>query len=120
MKKSGNLRVTIPVFILFLSCLLFGQSCSKDNTQDLNLVRVQVETDSEESVRIYGIKDAPEAGVVVQKSYEKNFQWDGQVFSIEARCEDQNTLISIKVWVNNQLKADVSGNQYVTSGDILL
>ena len=45
---------------------------------------------------------------------------EGDGFSIEARCQDQNTLIKINIWVNGKLKKNISGNKYVTSGYISL
>ena len=99
--------------------LLLCQACSKDDT-NLNIICVKVETNSDEPVRIYGIKGSGESGVVIKKNYETTFElgnddylYDG--FSIEARCKDGNTLITIKVWVNGKLKSNVSGNKYLST-----
>lgn len=109
----------IPVFTLSLLCLFVCFACSK-NTPTLNDVRVHVEANTDEPVRIYGIKDFPESGLVIRNSYDKNFKAENEGLSIEARCKDENTKIMIKVWVNGKLKADVSGNKYLTSGYIKL
>lgn len=110
-----NLSALIIVFL----CLFMCQACSKD-TPNLNTVRVQVETNSDEPVRIYGTKDGGETGVVIKNSYDKTFESEGDGFSIDARCKDGNTLITIKVWVNGKLKKNVSGNKFVTSGYVSL
>lgn len=107
----------LPVFTLSLLCLFVCFACSKD-TPTLNDVRVHVEANTNEPVRIYGIKDSPESGLVIRNSYDKSFKAENEGLSIEARCNDGNTLITIKVWVNGKLKADVSGNKYLTSGYI--
>lgn len=112
---SRNLSALIIIFLGLFIC----HACSKD-TPNLNIIRVQVETNSDEPVRIYGTKDGGETGVVIKKNYEKTFELGNDGFSIEARCKDGNTLITIKVWVNGKLKSNVSGNKYVTSGYISL
>lgn len=110
-----NLSALIIVFL----CLFMCQACSKD-TPNSNTVRVQVETNSDEPVRIYGTKDGGETGVVIKNNYDKTFELEGEGFGIDARCKDGNTLITIKVWVNGKLKKNVSGNKFVTSGYISL
>lgn len=45
---------------------------------------------------------------------------ENEGFSIEARCKDDNTLITIKVWVNGKIMSNVSGNKYLTTGYISL
>ena len=115
-----NLSALIIVFLSLFIC----QACSKD-TPDLSTIRVQVETNSDEPVRIYGIKDSRETGVVIKKNYDTTFElgnddFSHDGFSIEARCKDENTLITIKVWVNGILKSNVSGNKYLTTGHISL
>ena len=35
-------------------------------------------------------------------------------------CDDETTLITIRVWVNGKLKQEVSGNRHLTTGDIWL
>ncbi|WP_302788225.1 hypothetical protein [Phocaeicola coprophilus] len=114
-----NLSALIIIFFGLFMC----QACSKD-TPNLNTIRVQVETNSDEPVRIYGLKGGGETGIVIKKNYEETFELgnddylhDG--FSIETRCKDGNTLITIKVWVNGKLKSNVSGNKYITTGYIL-
>ena len=81
----------------------------------MNIVRVQIETNSDEPVRIYGIKGSGETGVVIKKNYDNTFELENEGFSIEARCKDDNTLITIKVWVNGTLKVNISGNKYLTT-----
>lgn len=110
-----NLSALIIVFLSLFIC----QACSKD-TPDLSTIRVQVETNSDEPVRIYGTKDGGETGIVIKNNYDKTFELEGDGFSIEARCQDQNTLIKINIWVNGKLKKNISGNKYVTSGYISL
>lgn len=113
MKTLKNL----PVFITLLLCFLTCHACSKDSP-NLNLVRVKIETNSNEPVRIYGTKDGGELGIVIKRNYDSTFQSEYDGISINARCKDENTLITIKVWVNGKLKSQVSGNKYLTSGYI--
>lgn len=124
MKKNEIKYKKISVCLIFFLGLLLCQACSKDDT-NLNIIRVKVEANSDEPVRIYGIKGSGETGVVIKKNYETTFElgnddylYDG--FSIEARCKDDNTLITIKVWVNGKLKSNVSGNKYLSTEYISL
>lgn len=119
MKRITNLRKS-SVIILSLLCLLVCYACS-DDTPESYKVRVHIEANTNEPIRIYGIKDtSPEKGLVIRNSYDKSFYAQHDGLSIEARCNDESTLIKIKVWVNGKLKADVSGNKYLTSGYIHL
>lgn len=119
MKINRTTYQKIAACIIILLGLFICQACSKD-TPSPSTVRVQIEANSDEPVRIYGIKDSGETGVVIKKNYDNTFKSDKRSFSIDARCEDDNTLITIKVWVNGKLKKNVSGNKYLTSGDITL
>ena len=117
MKRNKIAYKKISVCLIFFLGLLLCHSCSKDN--------VQIETNSDEPVRIYGIKDSRETGVVIKKNYDTTFElgnddFSHDGFSIEARCKDENTLITIKVWVNGILKSNVSGNKYLTTRHISL
>lgn len=117
MKRITNLRKS-SVIILSLLCLLVCYACS-DDTPESYKVRVHIEANTNEPVRIYGLKDSsPERGLVIRSSYDKIYKTEDNGLSIEARCNDESTLINIKVWVNGKLKADVSGNKYLTSGYI--
>ena len=100
-------------FLVILTCY----ACSKD-TPSVNRVRVEVEANSDEPVRIYGTNSGSENGIIIRKHYDTSFVTDAVVFSIDARCKDENTLIRIKVWVNGRLKVQKDGNKYVTTGDI--
>lgn len=111
-------RKLSALFIVLLGLFLCN-ACSKD-TPNLGNVRVQVEANSDEPVRIYGTKDGGETGVVIKRNYDSTFKLDGDGFTIEARCNDDKTLIKINVWVNGKLKKNVSGNKFVTSGYISL
>lgn len=123
MKKNRTTYKRIPVYIIMLLGLLICHACSEDS--DVNVIRVQIEANSDEPVRIYGVKEGGELGLVIRRSYDTTFELrnDGFSyggFSIEARCKDENTLITIKVWVNGKFKVKVSGNKYLTSGYISL
>lgn len=124
MKRNEISCKRISVYLIIFLGFLICHACSKDNP-DLNIIHVQIEANSDEPVRIYGIKNSGETGVVIKKNYDTTFElgkdellYDG--FSIEARCKDGNTLITIKVWVNGKLKSNVSGNKYLTTGYISL
>lgn len=119
MKNNKTAYKKISVCLIFVLGLLLCHACSKDNP-NLNIIRVQVETNSDEPVRIYGIKDSGEIGVVIKKNYDNTFELENEGFSIEARCKDDNTLITIKVWVNGKIMSNVSGNKYLTTGYISL
>lgn len=119
MKKKTITYKKISVCLILLFSLLLCHACSKDDS-NLNSIRVQIEANSDEPIRVYGIKDSGETGIVIKRNFEKAYETESKVFSIDARCEDENTLITIKVWVNGKLKIDRSRNKYITTGDILL
>ena len=110
MKTNRIVCRNLSALIIFFLGLFICQACSKD-TPNLSTIRVQVETNSDEPVRIYGTEDGGETGIVIKNSYDKTFELEG---------DDENTLIKINVWVNGKLKKNVSGNKYVTSGYISL
>lgn len=119
MKKETITYKKISVCLILLFCLLLCHACSKDDS-NLNIIRVQIEANSDEPIRVYGVKESGEIGIVIKRYYEKTFETESKVFSIDARCKDENTLITIKVWINGKLKINRSGNKYITTGDILL
>lgn len=119
MKKETITYKKISVCLILLFCLLLCHACSKDDS-NLNIIRVQIEANSDEPIRVYGVKESGETGIVIKRYYEKTFETESKVFSIDARCKDENTLITIKVWINGKLKINRSGNKYITTGDILL
>lgn len=119
MKKKTITYKKISVCLILLFCLLLCHACSKDDS-NLNIIRVQIEANSDEPIRVYGVKESGETGIVIKRYYEKTFETVSKVFSIDARCKDENTLITIKVWINGKLKINRSGNKYITTGDILL
>ena len=106
MKTNRIVCRNLPVLIIVFLGLFICQACSKD-TPNLNTIRVQVETNSDEPVRIYGTKDGGETGIVIKKNYEKTYELEGDGFSIEARCQDENTLININILVNGKIKKNV-------------
>lgn len=108
------------LFVVSLLCVFMGYSCSED-VPDLTVVRVQIDANTDEPVRIYGMKGSPEGGVVIRKNFDQTFQLErNNDFSIEARCKDENTLIIIKVWIGGRLWAYTYGNKYLTTGSISL
>lgn len=102
----------------FVSAMMLG-GCS-DKKKDVNNVRFTIEANTDQPVRIYSPTDQSERGTVIRSHYESSFKTDTEVFSIKARCDDETTLITIRVWVNGKLKQEVSGNKYLTTGDIWL
>lgn len=122
MKKIKPVYKKISVCLIFLLGLLLCQACSKD---DNTIIRIKIETNSDEPVRIYGIKDSGERGIIIKRNFEttyelenNNYSYGG--FSIDARCKDENTLITIKVWVNGELRSNVYGNKYLGTGYIYI
>ena len=108
------------LFVVSLLCVFMGYSCSED-TPDMSVVRVQVEANTDKPIRIYGMKDSSDRGVVIRKKFDQTFQLErNEGFSIEARCKDENTLIIIKVWVGGRLWVRTYGNKYLTTGYISL
>lgn len=102
----------------FVSAMALG-GCS-DKKEMVNDVRFTIEANTDQPVRIYSPTDKCETGTVIRKSYESSFKTGPTVFGIEARCDDETTLITIRVWVNGKLKREVSGNKYLTTGEIRL
>lgn len=102
----------------FVSAMALG-GCS-DKKEVVNDVRFTIEANTDQPVRIYSPTDRSETGTVIRSHYESSFKTDTEVFSIEARCDDETTLITIRVWVNGKLKQEVSGNRHLTTGDIWL
>lgn len=107
------------LFIMaFVSAMTLG-GCS-DKKETVSNVRFTIEANTDQPVRIYSPTDKSETGTVIRKSYESSFKTGPTVFGIEARCDDETTLITIRVWVNGKLKREVSGNKYLTTGEIRL
>lgn len=102
----------------FVSAMALG-GCS-DKKEVVNDVRFTIEANTDQPVRIYSPTDKGETGTVIRKSYESSFKTGPTVFGIEAHCDDETTLITIRVWVNGKLKREVSGNKYLTTGEIRL
>lgn len=102
----------------FVSAIALG-GCS-DKKEVVNDVRFTIEANTDQPVRIYSPTDKGETGTVIRKSYESSFKTGPTAFGIEARCDDETTLITIRVWVNGKLKREVSGNKYLTTGEIRL
>ena len=102
----------------FVSAMALG-GCS-DKKEVVNDVRFTIEANTDQPVRIYSPTDKGETGTVIRKSYESSFKTGPTVFGIEASCDDETTLITIRVWVNGKLKREVSGNKYLTTGEIRL
>ena len=119
MNKKTITYKKISVCLILLFSLLLCHACSKDEP-NLNIIRVQIEANSDEPIRVYGIKDSGETGIVIKRYFEKTYETESKVFSIEAICEDENTLITIKLWVNGKLKINRSRNKYLTTGRIVL
>ncbi|MCI5718207.1 MAG: hypothetical protein MR292_07500 [Alistipes sp.] len=106
------------IMIIAITAMMFGGCSGKKN--DVNDVRFTIEANTDQPVRIYSPTDQSEMGTVIRSHYESSFRTDETLFSIKARCDDETTLITIRVWVNGRLVKEVSGNKYLTSGDIFL
>lgn len=122
MKRIKPVYKKISVCLIFLLGLLLCQACSKD---DNTIIRIKIETNSDEPVRIYGIKDSGERGIIIKRNFETTYELENNNYSygglsIEARCKDENTLITIKVWVNGELRSNVYGNKYLDTGYIYI
>lgn len=116
-KETKHISMKINVLIILVSCLFMCNACSKDPL-GMNIVHIQIKSNSDEPIRVYGTNDGGETGVVIKRNYESTFKSDSDGISIDVRCKDENTLITIKVWVNGKLKSNVSGNKYLSSGYI--
>ena len=79
----------------FVSAMALG-GCS-DKKEVVNDVRFTIEANTDQPVRIYSPTDKGETGTVIRKSYESSFKTGPTVFGIEARCDDETTLITIRV-----------------------
>ncbi len=119
MNKKTITYKKISVCLILLFSLLLCHACSKDDSNS-NIIRVQIEANSDEPIRVYGIKDSGGTGLVIKRNFDKTYETESKVISIEAICEDENTLITIKVWVNGKLKINRSRNKYLPTGAILL
>lgn len=110
------MKQMLLIMIIAIPAMMFG-GCSEKNS-NANDVRFTIEASTDQPVRIYCPTDQNESGTVINNHYESSFKTDTAVFSIEARCHDYATLITIRVWVNGKLVKEVSGNKYLTSGTI--
>lgn len=106
------------LIMAFVTAMMLG-GCS-DKKKEVNDVRFTIEANTDQPVRIYSPTDQSEMGTVIRSHYESSFRTDVTLFSIQARCDDETTLITIRVWINGKLKHEVSGNKYLTTGDIWL
>ncbi|WP_300906051.1 MULTISPECIES: hypothetical protein [Bacteroidales] len=93
-------------------------SCSKsDNT---NEVRFVIDSNTTEiPIRVYGAQPGT-SHIVVKNHFENTIETDEALVVLDARCDDHNTLVSLEVYVNGKLKKRVSGNMWVTTGEVWL
>lgn len=98
--------------ILFaISMIVCMTSCSDDN-KIYDSVRVVVESSSNEQIILYGIPDY-DSDIKISGQYETTFNTDADFVCIRAKCYDMNTSITIKVWVNGELKDEATGIKWV-------
>ena len=115
------IKLIVAIIFIFTTIIGFG-SCSKEEDNGTNLIRVLVEANTDSPVRLYGVGEykTTQVGVVIRRNFENTFVLDKHKgLCVVARCEDPTTLIRIKVWVNNKFVKDVFGNSYVVSGDVI-
>lgn len=104
-------------FISFCLLAFLSPSCSKSDT---NKVRFVIDSNTPETpIRVYGIQTGA-TYFVVKDHYENTVETDENLVVLDARCDDRNTLITLEVHVNGKLKKRVSGNMWVTTGEVWL
>lgn len=99
------------------ACLLavLVPSCSESDT---NKVRFVIDSNTPESpVRVYGARTMS-TPVIIKDHFENTVETDDIFVALTARCDDYDTLITLEIYVNGKLKRRVSGNRWVTTGDV--
>lgn len=115
MEKKNLFKLLILTVLVMVSLV----SCS-DETES-NSIRVRVITNTDEPIKVYGIKSEDES-VTITASHDFLFNTDKKYVYFDAECMDLDTEITIKVWVNNiYIKdAEQTGIKYVRTPNILL
>ncbi|MCX4282552.1 hypothetical protein [Alistipes muris] len=102
------------------ACLLvlLAPACSKD--RDTNKVRFVIDSNTPETpIRVYGAHTGADY-IVVKNHFENTIETDETLVILDARCDDSNTLITLEVHVNGKIKRRVTGNRWVTTGEVRL
>ncbi len=106
------------LWIVLALCLTIGlfSACNK-NDPPLVLYKVTCNM-PDVPVRVYGL---PEGNpLIVKGNYEKAVLKDTDIVGLEARCDNPEALITLEVFVNGKSRKKVSGNRWLTTGDIPL
>ena len=105
--------------ILLLGLLSFGLfACSKDD--GTHKVKFVVDSNTPETpIRVYGAQTGA-TYAVVKDHFEHTVKTDAVLVVLDARCDDPNTLVTLEVHVDGKLKKQVSGNTWITTGEIQL
>ena len=108
-------QVTTALLLVFLI------GCSSDEGDGKYRIKVVIEANSDYPIVVTGVKETSSSGLIIRRYYEKEFEAEyNPLYKVVAKCEDPNTLINIKVWVNGKLRKDVDGNRNVSSGPYMM
>lgn len=114
--NRGIMRIVKIKYLAFLFCLVIlpniFYSCSKEDSTAL--IRVQIEGNTDEPIRCYGVNEESQNGLVIRGFFETSYTVKKPcAVQVRTRCNDPNTLITIKIWVNGKMKNDVKGNKFL-------
>ncbi|MUP36832.1 hypothetical protein [Labilibaculum euxinus] len=111
----------IKVILIFLSILVCGSFYSCSNEDDdggyakrrdqENTIKYKVSINtSDVPVSIRGINGL---SLIIKDSWEGEYVTKKSLVQFEARCKDENVLITCEIYVNGKLRLKREGNAYV-------
>ena len=108
----------LKYIIVFALLAFLAPACSKDD--GTHKVKFVVDSNTPETpIRVYGAQTGA-TYVVVKSHFENTVKTDAALVVLDARCDDPNTLITLEVHVDDNLKRRAEGNTWLTTGEIRL
>lgn len=117
MRKNKTTFIRL-FFICFV--MIFISACSNDDEPDYHTVIVEVKSNTNETIWVYGIGKSPDSEVEINGNYQCALNTNGHEVYVRAKCYDFNTTITIKVWVDGVLMQEATGIKWVCTEPIVL
>ncbi len=101
--------------VLGIGLLLF--SCSNDD-DGFNTVTIKVYCNTPGvPVRVTGL--GSKGYLTIKDFYEETFRTEVRRFTLKARCDDEDALVTIEIYVNGKLSQKRSDNSFLSILEIL-
>lgn len=118
MKSASTIFYKILLVVFALLCIT---SCSDDDEPKVtHTVIVEVKSNTNETIWVYGIGKSPDSEVEINGNYQCALNTNGHEVYVRAKCYDFNTTITIKVWVDGVLMQEATGIKWVCTEPIVL